>query len=107
MGKQLTKEIKLDGGKSYPIKVEYYWKGHPRWRSVGFGHQPPQPKDTIAEAVKLAKKSDVVVLVASLNGEWESEGFDRVDMKLPGAQNELIERVAESLQLRRTLDSLA
>ena len=96
MGQQLTKEVKLKAGKSYPIKVEYYWKGSPRWRSVTLGHQPPQPKDTIAEAVKLARKSDVVVLVASLNGEWETEGADRVDMKLPGAQNELIERVAKA-----------
>lgn len=96
MGKQLTKEIKLQAGKSYPIRVEYYWKGHPRWRSVSLGHQPPQPKDMIAEAVKLAKRSDVVVLVAGLNGDWESEGFDRADMKLPGAQNEMIERVAKA-----------
>ncbi len=96
MGQQLTKEVKLEGGKSYPIKVEYYWKGNPRWRSVGIGHQPPQPKDTIAEAVQLAKKSDVVVLLAGLNGEWETEGADRVDMKLPGAQNELIERVVKA-----------
>jgi len=36
----------------------------------------------------------VVVLIAGLSKEWESEGFDRVDMKLPGAQDELIERVA-------------
>ena len=96
MGKQLTTVIKLKGGKSYPIKLEYYWKGNPRWREVGIGHQPPHSKDLIADAVKLAKKADVVVLVASLNGEWESEGFDRADMKLPGAQNELIERVAKA-----------
>lgn len=96
MGKQVTMEIKLAGGRSYAIKVEYYWKGNPRWRSMAFGHQPPQTKDTIAEAVKLAKKSDVVVLIASLNGEWETEGADRVDMKLPGSQNELIERVVKA-----------
>lgn len=96
MGQQLMKEIKLQAGKPYPIKVEYYWKGNPRWRSVMLGHQPPQPKDMIGDAVKLAKKSDVVVLVASLTGEWETEGADRVDMKLPGAQNELIERVAKA-----------
>ena len=89
-------KIKLKGGKAYPIKVEYYWKGNPRWRSVELGHQPPQPIDLIAEAVKLAKNSDVVVLVASLNGEWETEGADRVDMKLPGAQNELIKHVAKA-----------
>ena len=96
MGRQVTAQVRLEGGKSYPIKVEYYWKGNPRWRSVNLGHQPPQPKDLIAEAVKLAKNSDVVILVAGLNGEWESEGFDRVDMKLPGNQNELIERVAKA-----------
>ena len=96
MAKQLTVDLKLAGGKAYPIKIEYYWKGNPRWRSLAFGHQPPHAKDLIAEAVKLAKKSDVVVLVAGLTGEWESEGFDRVDMKLPGAQNELIERVAKA-----------
>ncbi|HLF73615.1 MAG TPA: glycoside hydrolase family 3 C-terminal domain-containing protein [Anaerolineales bacterium] len=96
MGKQITAEVELEGGKSYHIKVEYYWKGNPRSRSVALGHQPPQPLDPITEAVKLAKKSDVVVLVASLNGEWETEGADRVDMKLPGLQNELIERVAKA-----------
>ncbi|HSB01327.1 MAG TPA: glycoside hydrolase family 3 C-terminal domain-containing protein [Anaerolineales bacterium] len=96
MAKQLTAELKLEGGKAYPIKIEYYWKGNPRWRSLSFGHQPPHAKDTLAEAVRLAKNSDVVVLIASLNAEWETEGSDRVDMKLPGAQNELIERVAKA-----------
>jgi beta-glucosidase len=96
MGKQLTKDLKLEGGKSYAIKVEYYWKGDVRFRSVALGHQPPQAKDLIAEAVKLAKKADVVVIVAGLNKEWESEGFDRVDMKLPGVQNELIEKIAKT-----------
>ncbi len=93
MGKQLTAELELTGGKAYAIKVEYYWKGSPRWRSVVLSHQPPQPSDPIAEAVNLAKKSDVAVVIASLNGEWESEGFDRVDMKLPGMQDELIRQV--------------
>jgi beta-glucosidase len=96
MSRQLTAELKLEAGKAYPIKIEYYWKGSPRWRALAFGHQPPHAKDMIAEAVKLARNSDVVVLVAGLTNEWESEGFDRADMKLPGAQNELIERVAKA-----------
>ena len=33
-------------------------------------------------------------MVAGLTREWESEGFDRENMKLPGAQDELIARVA-------------
>lgn len=96
MGCELITEIELEDGKAHPIRIEYYWKGDPRWRSVKLGHLPPQSRDPIGEAVKLAKKSDVVILVAGLNREWEAEGFDRVDMKLPGAQNELIERVARA-----------
>ena len=96
VGKQLVTEIKLTGGKAYAIKLEYWFKGDAQYRSVIIGHQPPLPKDMLAEAVKLAKKSDVVVLIAGLDREWESEGFDRVDMKLPGRQNELIERVTRA-----------
>ena len=96
IGNQVVNEIELEGGKAYPIKLEYYWKGNPRWRSVSLGHQPPQSKNLIAEAVKLAKKADVVIVVAGLNGEWESEGFDRVDMKLPGEQDKLIKKVAKA-----------
>lgn len=96
MGKQLIAELKLKGGKAYAVKLEYYWKGNPRWRSVGIGHQPPHSKNMIADAVKLAKKADVVIVVAGLTGEWESEGFDRVDMKLPGEQDKLIKKVAKA-----------
>ena len=96
MGRELIAEIELEGGKPYPLRIEFFWKGDPRWRSVKLGHLPPQSKDLIGDAVKLAKKADVVILVASLNSEWEAEGFDRVDMRLPGAQNALIERVAKS-----------
>ena len=93
MGKEKTTSLELEGGKAYDIKVEYYWKGSPRWRSVGFGHQPPHATDMIAESVELARRSDVAVVVVGLNGDWESEGFDRVDMKLPGDQDELIRQV--------------
>jgi len=92
-GRQKTVELELTANKGYALRVEYSWKGNPRFRSLSLGHLPPQAPDLIAEAVDLAKRSDVVVLIAGLNKEWESEGFDRVDMKLPGAQDELIERV--------------
>ncbi len=93
LGKELKTEVKLEGGKAYPIKLEYWFKGDSQFRSVAIGHEPPHSKDLIADAVKLAKKSDVVILIAGLNKEWEAEGFDRVDMKLPGEQNKLIKEV--------------
>ncbi len=96
MGREIIKEIKLAGGKRYPIRLEYAWQGNERNRSIKLGHLPPQSNDLMGDAVKLAKKVDVVIVVGSLNSEWEAEGFDRVDMKLPGAQNELIAKVAKA-----------
>jgi beta-glucosidase len=52
------------------------------------------PADSIQQAVALAAKSDVAIVFAGLTNEWESEGFDRPDMELPGDQAELIDQVA-------------
>lgn len=43
--------------------------------------------------MKLASQSDAVIVVAGLTPEWESEGFDRPSLDLPGRQDELIMRV--------------
>jgi beta-glucosidase len=91
---QKTVQIKMNAGTRYAFKVDYAWEGDPRWRSLAVSHLPPHAADLMAEALELAKRCEVVVLVAGLTGEWESEGFDRVDMKLPGRQDELIEKVA-------------
>ncbi|MEL7208052.1 MAG: glycoside hydrolase family 3 C-terminal domain-containing protein, partial [Actinomycetota bacterium] len=48
----------------------------------------------LEEAVATAEAADVVVLVVGSNDQWETEGGDRDDLELPGAQNELIARVA-------------
>ncbi|RXW21014.1 hypothetical protein EST38_g4842 [Candolleomyces aberdarensis] len=50
-------------------------------------------EEAIAEAVSLAKDADAVVVIAGLSPEWESEGFDRPSLTLPGRQDELIERL--------------
>jgi len=44
--------------------------------------------------VILAKDADVVVVVGGLTPEWESEGFDRPSLAMPGLQDELIAAVA-------------
>jgi beta-glucosidase len=91
-----TKEVHLEAGETYSIKVEYASMPGGRWRTIRLGCLPPQPADPIADAVKLAKSSDVAVIFAGLTAEWESEGQDRINMDLPSEQNELIERVASA-----------
>ena len=47
-------------------------------------------------AESLAAESDVAIIVAGLSPEWESEGFDRPTLDMPGRQNELIARVGKA-----------
>lgn len=46
------------------------------------------------QAVEAAKRADVAIVVAGLNHDYDTEGSDRPDMKLPAGQDELIRRVA-------------
>ncbi|HVN16784.1 MAG TPA: glycoside hydrolase family 3 C-terminal domain-containing protein [Anaerolineales bacterium] len=89
-----TAEKQLKVGQKVAVKVEFLWEGNPRWRSIRVSHLAPIPADPMAEAVALAKHADVAIVVAGLTNDWESEGYDRVDINLPGQQNELIEKVA-------------
>ncbi|CDO74858.1 hypothetical protein BN946_scf185004.g8 [Trametes cinnabarina] len=59
------------------------------------GCEKIDPEEALIIAEKLAAASDVVVVVAGLSPDWESEGFDRPTLDLPGRQNELISRVAK------------
>ena len=48
----------------------------------------------LAEAVKVARKADVVIFVAGDNREIETEGSDRVSIKMPQGQNEVAKALA-------------
>ncbi|KAF9012112.1 glycoside hydrolase family 3 protein [Hymenopellis radicata] len=45
------------------------------------------------EAVSLAKEADVVIAVVGINADWESEGYDRKTLALPGRSDELVAKV--------------
>lgn len=49
-----------------------------------------------AEAVEAARSADVAIIFAGLPDIQESEGFDRTDIELPEAQQQLIAKVAEA-----------
>jgi len=89
-------DANLTAGQAYLLRVEYGWEGENPWRTLRIGCQPPQSADPIQAAVELAESTDIALVFAGLSPEWESEGFDRVNMDLPGEQNELIEQVARA-----------
>lgn len=51
------------------------------------------PQQAIKQAVDAATSFDQVVIITGLNKDWESEGADREDIKLPGYNDELIDAV--------------
>jgi beta-glucosidase len=57
---------------------------------------PPRPdtERALRAAEEAARAADVAVVVVGTTEESEGEGFDRDDLHLPGAQDELVRRVA-------------
>lgn len=99
--------IHMVKGKTYHVKLSFasaptsklLGGGVPQFGGGGFrigGAWVLDMDDTIAEAVAMAKKYDQVVICAGLNQDWEGEGADRVDMKLPGRMDDMITAVAEA-----------
>ncbi|HEX3794087.1 MAG TPA: glycoside hydrolase family 3 C-terminal domain-containing protein [Acidimicrobiales bacterium] len=86
--------VELVAGRSYVLEAEVW----PRSASspilgVRIGADPPQLADEFERAVAAAAAADVAIVVVGSNGAWESEGFDRPDLSLPGEQRQLIEAV--------------
>lgn len=53
-------------------------------------------EEELATAINAAKSHDKVVLCVGLNGEWESEGYDRTDYALPGMSNRLVSEILKA-----------
>lgn len=95
---EIRMEKALEVGRTYEIRVDY--RALPEGfeginiRASRFGVDLPTSDAAIAEAVEQAKSCDVAVLVVGREGEWDTEGLDLPNMRLPGRQEELIEKVA-------------
>src|SRR5215470_9298986 len=100
----ITGEVTLEAGKSYDFKMDYYENKIGAVAKLVW--QPPVVKTgtPYADAVKLAKQADEVVLVLGISSQLEGEemnvqepgfkGGDRTDINLPMRQQGLLEAVA-------------
>jgi beta-glucosidase len=86
------KALKLEAGKEYAIKVEYYQSGGDA--SLSFAWYEPKDEN-FNEAINLASVADVAIVCVGFNQQVESEGSDR-PFELPAAQDSLIEIVARA-----------
>ncbi len=88
--------VPLEAGHEYLLTVEFARVQGRQLAAVRLGVLPPVPADTIERSARLAAASDVAIVCVCFGGEWQSEGFDRPDMELPGLQNELVRQVASA-----------
>lgn len=87
-----TIEYAFKKGKKYEIRVEFFeTRGDGKIRLIWNATVTNNSAAEIAESVRTAKKSDVVVVVVGIE---EGEFRDRASLKLPGKQEELIKAIA-------------
>ncbi len=80
----------FEGGKPYPVKIEYFDAGGGGGLGVGV---VPSEQTVTENLLALAKSADAVVLGVGFDPNTEGEGFDRT-FGLPGAQDLLIQKLA-------------
>lgn len=93
---EVRNRVEMQAGQAYDLVLEFSKSTNTMASALRLGCLPPLPEDMVGRAAALAAQADIALVFAGLNGEWESEGFDRAAMELPGEQNELIARVAEA-----------
>jgi beta-glucosidase len=91
---ETQKNLALEAGRAYLFTLEYARSEESHVPMVRVGCLPPVPADTIERASALAATSDVAIVCVGFGGDWQSEGFDRPSMDLPGKQDALVEQVA-------------
>ena len=93
---ELTATAALEAGRPYQLDVEIrHRRTGMGLGGVGIGAQAPVVGDQMVAAVDAAAGADVSIVIVGTNDDWESEGYDRAELELPGRQDELIARVAE------------
>ncbi|MEY2756050.1 MAG: hypothetical protein RJB65_2408, partial [Actinomycetota bacterium] len=86
----------LEAGRPYSLIVEMRQSTYGQAMSGLNISALPVPKgDLILDALDAAASADLSIVIVGTNDDWESEGWDRADIDLPGTQDELVRRVSE------------
>ena len=100
--KTVTKEIRLEGGRSYGLRMEYRQNNREASARLVWSY-PRLVERQIEEAVNASKEADASVLVLGISAGLEGEemtvnvegfrGGDRTDLSLPKSQEALLKAV--------------
>lgn len=57
------------------------------------GAEVQEADELMNSAISVAAAADAVIAVVGLNADWETEGYDRTTLALPGRTDELVQKV--------------
>lgn len=85
---------RFEAGRKVRLRVEFYRRmreplGGGNFNLGGMFDPPKAEDDRLDRALDAARRSDAVILALGNPNQYESEGFDRPDLKLTGRQDEL------------------
>jgi beta-glucosidase len=91
-------EVTLEAGQTYGITIELRAKPGANLDFTAFraGIGLPLGSGDIAHAAQIAAEADAVVLCLGRSGEWDTEGSDLTDIRLPGDQDALAAAVLKA-----------
>jgi beta-glucosidase len=91
---RITTPYQFEAGREYAIKLEFFESaGDARLKLIWDAGVHEKWKEEIADAVKIAGESDIALVVAGIE---EGEFQDRAYLNLPGHQEEMIRKIAET-----------
>ncbi len=92
-------KLTLEAGRIYDLRIDFIKDTDDPFAQARLALSrtfQPGTDDRIARAVELARSSDVALIFAGMPTGFESEGSDRPHMRLPGPQDELIQKVFQA-----------
>lgn len=92
-GEEQRVRVELTADRAVEVVVEYANRGATGLCAVSLGIAGPEPAGLLEQAAQLAASCDAAIVCVGTTQEWESEGFDREDLELPGAQDALVRAV--------------
>lgn len=95
---EVVGEVTLTAGQPCRVEVEFCVKPSDNlaFSALRVGIGRPMGDAEIAEAARTAAAADRAVLFVGRSGEWDTEGSDLTDIRLPGRQDDLIAAVLKA-----------
>lgn len=93
---EMQAPVMLEAGQTVDVVAEFRADAGTGIRGISVGHRLPVVDDLLDRAAAAAGEAHVAIVVVGTSDEWETEGTDRESIDLPGAQDELVERVCDA-----------